>query len=85
MAGGTIRFELGDTDLPNTTSAVGSMGATMVSSAVHNAATTLRNELIALIRSKAPGAKIQIKYERDKQEHTATLVVTADAPTPTPS
>ncbi|MDA0634153.1 trypsin-like peptidase domain-containing protein [Nonomuraea sp. MCN248] len=43
------------------------------------------NELIALIRSKAPGAKIQIKYERDKQEHTATLVVSADAPTPTPS
>ncbi|MEV0716059.1 xanthine dehydrogenase family protein molybdopterin-binding subunit [Asanoa sp. NPDC050611] len=43
-----VRFELGDTDLPNTTSAVGSMGATMVSSAVHNAATTLRNDLIAL-------------------------------------
>ncbi|MFG1948028.1 trypsin-like peptidase domain-containing protein [Nonomuraea sp. NPDC048826] len=43
------------------------------------------NELIALIRSKAPGAKIAIKYERDKQEHTATLVVSADAPTPTPS
>ncbi|MDG4827546.1 xanthine dehydrogenase family protein molybdopterin-binding subunit [Asanoa sp. WMMD1127] len=43
-----IRFELGDTDLPNTSSAVGSMGATMVSSAVHNAATTLRNDLVAL-------------------------------------
>ena len=43
-----VRFEAGDTDLPNTTSAVGSMGATMVSSAVHNAATTLRNDLIAL-------------------------------------
>ncbi|HEV7707088.1 MAG TPA: xanthine dehydrogenase family protein molybdopterin-binding subunit, partial [Asanoa sp.] len=42
-----LRFEAGDTDLPNSTSAVGSMGATMASSAVHNAATTLRNELIA--------------------------------------
>ncbi len=42
-----LRFEAGDTDLPNTTSAVGSMGATMASSAVHNAGTTLRNELIA--------------------------------------
>ncbi|GIF68616.1 carbon-monoxide dehydrogenase large subunit [Asanoa ishikariensis] len=42
-----LRFEAGDTDLPNTTSAVGSMGATMQSSAVHNAARTLRNELIA--------------------------------------
>ncbi|HLU73751.1 MAG TPA: trypsin-like peptidase domain-containing protein [Nonomuraea sp.] len=43
------------------------------------------NELIALIRSKAPGAKISIKYERDNEEHTATLTVSADAPTPTPS
>jgi len=45
---GVVRFEAGDTDLPNTTSAVGSMGATMASSAVHNAATTLRNDLVAL-------------------------------------
>jgi xanthine dehydrogenase YagR molybdenum-binding subunit len=44
---GVLRFEAGDTDLPNSTSAVGSMGATMASSAVHNAATTLRNDLIA--------------------------------------
>jgi len=43
------------------------------------------NELIALIRSKAPGAKINIKYERDNQEHTAVLTVSADSPTPTPS
>ncbi|SNT39392.1 xanthine dehydrogenase YagR molybdenum-binding subunit [Asanoa hainanensis] len=42
-----LRFEAGDTDLPNTTSAVGSMGATMQSSAVHNAGTTLRNQLVA--------------------------------------
>ncbi|MGW0483707.1 trypsin-like peptidase domain-containing protein [Nonomuraea sp. NPDC003214] len=44
------------------------------------------NELIALIRSKAPGSKIEIKYERDDQEHIATLVVSADEePVPTPS
>ncbi|GAA3233330.1 trypsin-like peptidase domain-containing protein [Nonomuraea helvata] len=44
------------------------------------------NELIALIRSKAPGSKITIKYQRAGQDHTATLVVTAeDEPTPTPS
>jgi putative serine protease PepD len=44
------------------------------------------NELIALIRSKAPGAKITIKYERAGQERTATLTVVAeDTPTPTPS
>ncbi|WP_431916953.1 S1C family serine protease [Nonomuraea jabiensis] len=44
------------------------------------------NELIALIRSKAPGAKITIKYQRAGQERTATLTVVADnEPTPTPS
>ncbi|WP_053175573.1 trypsin-like peptidase domain-containing protein [Nonomuraea sp. SBT364] len=44
------------------------------------------NELIALIRSKSPGSKIEIKYERDDKEHTATLVVSADEePVPTPS
>ncbi|MGN9784825.1 trypsin-like peptidase domain-containing protein [Nonomuraea sp. ZG12] len=44
------------------------------------------NELIALIRSKAPGAKLTIKYERDNEEHTATLTVSADEePAPTPS
>jgi xanthine dehydrogenase YagR molybdenum-binding subunit len=42
-----VKFELGDTDLPNTTAAVGSMGATMVSSAVHNAGIKLKAELIA--------------------------------------
>nr|WP_296064004.1 xanthine dehydrogenase family protein molybdopterin-binding subunit [uncultured Actinoplanes sp.] len=44
----TVRFEAGDTDLPNTSSAVGSMGATMVSSAVHDAGVRLRERLIAL-------------------------------------
>ncbi|MET7328749.1 trypsin-like peptidase domain-containing protein [Nonomuraea sp. NPDC005650] len=44
------------------------------------------NELIALIRSKAPGAKITIKYQRGGQDRTATLTVVADdEPTPTPS
>ncbi len=44
------------------------------------------NELIALIRSKAPGAKINVKYQRDGKERSATLVVTADEePKPTPS
>ncbi|NRQ35595.1 PDZ domain-containing protein [Nonomuraea sp. NN258] len=44
------------------------------------------NELIALIRSKSPGAKLTIKYQRDGQERTATLTVVAeDGPTPTPS
>jgi xanthine dehydrogenase YagR molybdenum-binding subunit len=42
-----VRFELGDTDLPNTSSAVGSAGAGMVSSAVHVAATALREQLVA--------------------------------------
>ncbi|MCK2213039.1 trypsin-like peptidase domain-containing protein [Actinomadura sp. ATCC 31491] len=44
------------------------------------------NELIALIRSKAPGAKITIKYQRAGQERTATLTVVAeDEPAPSPS
>ncbi|MFI6482641.1 S1C family serine protease [Nonomuraea sp. NPDC050663] len=45
-------------------------------------------ELIALVRSKAPGSKLNVKYVRDGQEKTATLTVEADAEpvaTPTPS
>jgi xanthine dehydrogenase YagR molybdenum-binding subunit len=42
-----VRFELGDTELPNTSSTVGSAGAGMVSSAVHAAVTSLRDQLIA--------------------------------------
>jgi xanthine dehydrogenase YagR molybdenum-binding subunit len=42
-----VRFECGDTDLPNTAAAVGSAGAGMISSAVHAAATALRDQLIA--------------------------------------
>jgi xanthine dehydrogenase YagR molybdenum-binding subunit len=43
-----VTFEAGDSDLPNSTAAVGSAGAGMVSSAVHAAGTALRDELIAL-------------------------------------
>lgn len=43
-----VRFEAGDTDLPNTSSAVGSSGAMMVSSAVHDAGVQLRDRLIAM-------------------------------------
>ena len=42
-----VRFQLGDTDLPNTSSAVGSAGAGMVSAAVNAAATALRDRLVA--------------------------------------
>ena len=43
-----VRYRLGDSDLPNITAAVGSAGSTMVSAAVHDAATVLRERLIAL-------------------------------------
>ncbi|MEU8245413.1 trypsin-like peptidase domain-containing protein [Nonomuraea sp. NPDC048916] len=44
------------------------------------------NELIALVRSKAPGSQITVKYLRNGEERTATLTVTADdEPVATPS
>jgi xanthine dehydrogenase YagR molybdenum-binding subunit len=43
-----MRFEAGDTDLPNVSSAVGSAGAGMISAAVHAAATALRAQLVGL-------------------------------------
>jgi xanthine dehydrogenase YagR molybdenum-binding subunit len=43
-----LRFEFGDTDLPTAGSPVGSNGAMMISSAVHNAAIALRDQLISL-------------------------------------
>ena len=46
VAVGNIRFEYGDTELPTTSSAVGSAGAGMLSAAVHSATTALRVELI---------------------------------------
>ena len=42
------RFEYGDTDFPNTSAAVGSAGTSMVSSAVHTAATILRDQVVAM-------------------------------------
>jgi xanthine dehydrogenase YagR molybdenum-binding subunit len=43
-----MRYSVGDTDLPNSTAAVGSAGSSMVSSAVHAAGTALREQLLAL-------------------------------------
>jgi xanthine dehydrogenase YagR molybdenum-binding subunit len=43
---GAVSFRVGDTELPNTSAAVGSSGATMVASAVNAAATTLRAQLV---------------------------------------
>lgn len=46
MAMSDVTFEAGDTDLPNASASVGSMGASMISAAVHNAAAELRRELV---------------------------------------
>ena len=43
-----VRFEAGDTDLPNTSAAVGSSGGAMISSAVWAAATALRDQLVTM-------------------------------------
>jgi xanthine dehydrogenase YagR molybdenum-binding subunit len=43
-----VRFQAGDTDLPNTSAAVGSAGAGMVSAAVDAAARALRDRLVAM-------------------------------------
>jgi xanthine dehydrogenase YagR molybdenum-binding subunit len=43
-----VFFEAGDSDLPNSSAAVGSAGAMMVSSSVHNACIALRDQLIAM-------------------------------------
>lgn len=48
-----VRLEFGDTDFPSSGSPVGSNGAMMVSSAVHNATTGLRDQLISLAVSDA--------------------------------
>jgi xanthine dehydrogenase YagR molybdenum-binding subunit len=64
-----VRFDLGDTELPNTSSAVGSAGAGMVSAAVHTAATALRDQLVAraIADSKSPlhGADPGVVLVRD--------------------
>jgi xanthine dehydrogenase YagR molybdenum-binding subunit len=43
-----MEFQAGDSDLPNSTAAVGSAGSAMVGSAVHAAGLALRRQLIAL-------------------------------------
>jgi xanthine dehydrogenase YagR molybdenum-binding subunit len=43
-----MEFQAGDSDLPNSTAAVGSAGAGMVSSAVHSAGVALRQQLVEL-------------------------------------
>src|SRR6185312_1636754 len=43
-----VRVEFGDTSLPGTGSPVGSNGAMMISAAVHNAGTAVRDQLIAV-------------------------------------
>ncbi|MFF3438196.1 S1C family serine protease [Streptosporangium sp. NPDC002721] len=45
------------------------------------------NELIAMIRNRAPGEKLSIKYQRGGQENTAMVTVGAapDLPSPKPS
>ncbi|MEV0371312.1 xanthine dehydrogenase family protein molybdopterin-binding subunit [Streptomyces sp. NPDC050636] len=42
-----VRFDYGDTDLPNVAATVGSAGSGMISAAVHTAATTLRDQMLA--------------------------------------
>jgi xanthine dehydrogenase YagR molybdenum-binding subunit len=43
-----VSFQAGDSDLPNSSAAVGSAGAGMVSSSVHEAGTALRNQLVTM-------------------------------------
>ncbi|WP_433366811.1 S1C family serine protease [Streptosporangium sp. CA-115845] len=45
------------------------------------------NELIALVRNRAPGEKLSVKYQRGGQENTATVTVgtAPDQPSPEPS
>jgi len=45
---GAVVIEASDTDQPNSTSAVGSAGSSMISSSVHNAGLALRSQLIEL-------------------------------------
>ncbi|MFC7647852.1 S1C family serine protease [Streptosporangium lutulentum] len=42
------------------------------------------NELIALVRNKAPGEKLTVKYQRGGQEKVATVTVGAAPAVPTP-
>ena len=49
----SVRFEFGDTDLPTAGSPVGSNGAMMVSAAVHNAATAVRDQLVDFVECRS--------------------------------
>jgi putative serine protease PepD len=42
------------------------------------------NELIALVRGRAPGDKLEVRFQRGGQEKTTTVIVQADRTTPTP-
>ncbi|GGS65261.1 hypothetical protein GCM10010156_25240 [Planobispora rosea] len=42
------------------------------------------DELIALVRGRAPGDRLEVKFQRGGQEKTTTMVVQADIGTPTP-
>jgi xanthine dehydrogenase YagR molybdenum-binding subunit len=68
----SVRFEAGDTDLPNTSAAVGSSGAMMVSAAVHNAATTLRDQLVAMAVGDA-GSPLHGADPSDVEVHDGRL------------
>jgi len=72
----SVRFEAGDTDLPNTSAAVGSSGAMMVSAAVHNAATTLRDQLVAMAVGDA-GSPLHGADPSDVEVHDGRLRVRA--------
>ncbi|GAA3129540.1 trypsin-like peptidase domain-containing protein [Planomonospora alba] len=43
------------------------------------------DELIALVRGRAPGDKLEVKYQRGGQEKTTTVTVQADRPAPAPT
>ncbi|MFC4058290.1 trypsin-like peptidase domain-containing protein [Planomonospora corallina] len=43
------------------------------------------DELIALVRGRAPGDRLEVKYQRGGQEKTTTVVVQADRATPKPT
>ncbi|WP_052849908.1 xanthine dehydrogenase family protein molybdopterin-binding subunit [Streptomyces avicenniae] len=89
-----VRFEAGDTDLPNLASAVGSTGAGMISAAVHRAAVALRDQLIAQAvadpgsplhgadpgRVGLSGGRMVLRDRRDTGESYAELLLRAHQP-----
>ena len=67
-----MEFQAGDSDLPNSSAAVGSMGATMVSAAVHAAGTALRRQLVELAigdeASPLHGVERRLRERRRRQD-----------------